>query len=276
MAAITQEQLDKAVAETRGVLEALLYNEVAGLAKAALGDDEGGGDEGGGADEAPPAAEGSAETPSTSDASPGEAPGEASGQDLGADPAAGGDGSAPSMDQLVQEYAQLPPEELKMHLMAAQAAYEQVAGGAGGDAGAGAPGGAAPPPPGPDAGGGAPPSPGDEISPAMKAELSRQFEALKKSFDDRLAAAIADLRKPGLKVGQRAVTGQNAAERVPSVLTQPKRLTKSELTNRLKELTADPQKLTKAERERINQFYDGGQRDLSLIKNIEGLKSLFQ
>jgi len=285
MSAITQEQLDKAVAETRGVLEQMLYAEVADLAKAAIGEPDG--DEGG-SEDAPPSAEGSAETPGASDASPGEAPGEASGADPGMDGGAPGGadgGSPPSMEQLVQEYSQLAPDELKMHMMAAQAAYEQVAGGAGGDAGAaggppgGMPPGGAPPAPGgaPGGPGGGAPPPGpcgpDEMAPAMKSELTKMFGELKKSMDDKLAAAL----RP--RVGQRAVTGQNAAERLPNgnrPAAPAKRLSKAELTKRLSELTGDPAKLSKAERERITQFYDGGQRNLDLLKNIDGLKGLFQ
>ena len=108
----------------------------------------------------------------------------------------------------------------------------------------------------------------------MKAELDGL-----KGLVMKLQKSLDEVRKPIPKVSQRAVTSQNAAERLPGANrapTAPKRLSKGEVTNRLKELTADPQKLTKAERERINQFYDGGQRDLGLIKNIEGLKSLFQ
>lgn len=270
--AITQEQLDKAVAESRGVLEQLLFQEINNLTKAALGDGDGDEDDAG--DGAPPAAEGSAETPSSSDASPGEAPGEDAPQDPAAGGMGAGDGAPPTMDQLVNEYAQLDPEELKMHMMAAQAAYEQVSGGAGAgpDAGAGGP----PPGPGPGAAppGAAPPGPDMGMG---KSEVEKRIEALGAELK-KAQAEIQTLKKSnGPRVTQRAVTGQNATERLGADANPKPRktLNKSELTKTLTDLTKDPAKLTKAEREKINDFYNGGQKDYALLKNIEGLKSLF-
>lgn len=259
MSAITQEQLDQAVAETRGVLEQLLYSQVDELVKAV--------GEPGAEDSAPPAAEGSAETPETSDAAPGEAPGE--------DPGGGeGAGEPPSMDQLVQEYAQLPPDQLKMHLMAAQAAYEQVAGGgAGGDAGA-PPAASAGPPAGP---GGPPPgSPpaGPDPMMAMKSEVAKLTALVKKSTAEleTLRKSVAEAKKP--KVTPRAVNGNNAAERLTPEQLRPtgRVLTKAEITKQLSRLTQDPTKLSKSDRDSINEYYNGGGKDLSLLVNIEGLK----
>jgi hypothetical protein len=253
---ISQEQLDKAVAESRGVLEQLLFHEVNNLTKAVMGDadDAPDGADGG---EAPPASEGSAETPSSTDASPGEAPGE----DTPADPAMGGaDGEAagapPSMEQLTQEYAQLDPEELKMHLMAAQAAFEQVSGAAG----AGAP---------PAAG---PPGAAGPDMAAMKSELTRLGTELKKS-----QAEIVDLKKSRPRVSQNAVTGANATERLgaAAVAARTKRNPdRATLTKALSDL-AKNEKTNRIDREKINDFYNGGQKNLDLLKGIDGLKSLF-
>lgn len=213
----------------------------------------------------PPSAEGSAEMPEASAAAPGEAPGEAPGAD-------------PAMDQgpldpesLKAEYAQLPPEELKMHYVAAKAAlFELMGQGAGPDAGAGAP---------PGAGAGAPPPPmappGPEASasaPALKAELKAspgnggdalkvkksendELEALKKSnaeMNDMLAV-LAKAVESKLVVERKAVTGVNAITKPADAPTDVSTLSKSEIAARINKHAMSP--LTKNEdRDLINAY----------------------
>ena len=117
--------------------------------------------------EAPSSEESSPVPEASESAVPEETPGEAPAAPEGAAPeaseAAPQDpaqemGGQLTPEALQAEYAKLPPEELQMHLQAAQAALQALSGGM--DAGMGAPPAA---PPAPDMGGGMPP-------PAMKSE----------------------------------------------------------------------------------------------------------
>jgi len=254
------KNLDQTVQEVKGILSSLLLNEVNSLKKG-LGEEDDtdgpGAADGGGA---PPASEGAAETPGASDAPPGTAPGEESGAEQGAPGGAPGDDAPPSMEELVQQYSQLPPEELKMHLEAATQAYQAAAGAAGAGGPPQGQGQASPPPQG-----------GPEMA-AMKSEIAN----LKAVCID-LKKSLEDSRKPTPRVGQKAVTGANAAARLGTAAAPAKPLNKAELHAKLVALCRDPDqsKLSKHERDLINDYYNRGQQNPALLQTITGLAGLF-
>lgn len=144
-------------------------------AEAASGDSAG--SDSAGSDSAPPAADASA---SSADAGGSAPPADASagGADPGsasADPAAQGGPIDPQA--LVAEYAQLPPEDLKMHYLACKEALVQVMGAAAGAPGADPSAAGAPPPDasasaGPPAAAASAPAPGaDPTAPTLKSEV---------------------------------------------------------------------------------------------------------
>ncbi len=135
-----------------------------------------------GSDSAPPADDASAAPPGDDGSAP-----PADGSAPGGDPAA--DTGPIDPQQLMAEYAQLPPEDLKAHYLACKEALIQVLGAPGADAGSAAPpadpsmapppgadAGAPPPPPaappaGPSASPAGPPPADDSAGPTLKAEI---------------------------------------------------------------------------------------------------------
>jgi hypothetical protein len=192
---------------------------------------------------------------------------------------AGGEGD---VQALAAEYAKLAPEELEMHLMAIEAAMQQMSGGAAGgpEAGMGA---GAPPAGGPVA----PPAQAGEMppegSPAFKSEKSpmkhkmgkeesshkEESSAKKKEMSGEESSKEHSVKKSELdEVNAKLDVALKAVE----FLTRPMRkavtefvgettkpassLTKGEVTAKLKEVTASPA-LAKSDRQLVNGFYDG-------------------
>ncbi len=211
---ISEEQLNGILSQVNSELEVMFKNERPNLVKARPGeetpgegsdkDDSSATDPSGDntSDSGPPAdATGSPTDASASDSAPPADDASAASADPGAAPPA--DGSAPAdpaaeagpidPQQLMAEYAQLPPEDLKAHYLACKEALIQVLGAPSGgpdasapadtssatppappppDAASAAP---APPPPAADASAGAPPPPAgppadDSAGPTLKAE----------------------------------------------------------------------------------------------------------
>ena len=157
---------------------------------------------------------------------PGDAP--APGDDLAADDGGGGDLDP---EALKAEYAQLPPEELKIHYMAAKAAlFELMGGAAGGDAGGA-------PAPGPDAGAGAPPPeasapPAPAPAPAAGPGPDEAFKSEIRKSEKALEAKIQSLTKAvellaGIPV-RKAITGipalNKSEKKVPTRAEQEKKV----------------------------------------------------
>jgi hypothetical protein len=206
---IKDNALKQILAEVEGEIATLLKSEKDKLAKAA---EESAGGESSPAESAPAesgggdASAGGPPAPSAppAGASPSAPP---AGPEMGAAPAAPADpaaagggmdaGAPPSLEELSAEYAKLPPEELKMHYLAAKTALFQVMGAADGGAGAaaGGPPGAAPSPSpagAPPAGGppGASPSagPAGDVPPAPPAMKGEMPWGSKKEGDDSRAS----------------------------------------------------------------------------------------
>lgn len=232
------------------------------------------------------------------DATPGAAGDEASapdvggeapdaGQDPAQDPAADGDEGQPSVEALKAEYAKLPPDMLKMHLIAAKEALMDIMGG--GDDGAGVDDGSQPgpdaglaAPPGPDAGAGAPPpappgglppggppAPPEGSAPAFKSEMKsnpngglkksqsdKQIEALQKKVSEQegtLAKLVTALETFVGQPQRKAVTSFNAPVAVKKTAAS---FSKSEIQARLTELSKS-EKTSSADRQLINGYYFG-------------------
>lgn len=177
---INEKQLTDILSEVQKELDTMMKSELETLAKARPGEETTGegqedssktdptGENTSAASESPDAASASPDA-SGSDSSPPAADASASASPAGdgsappADASASPDGSAPAdpaaqagpIDpmQLMAEYAQLPPEDLKAHYLACKEALVQVLGAAGADDGS------APPAPGADASAAAPPPP---------------------------------------------------------------------------------------------------------------------
>lgn len=267
---LKETELKAILAEVEQEINDLLKAEGKKLAKAA-GDDDAEGS-------APP--EGSSAPPDAPEASPGEeSPGEASAPadkdaspaPADASPAPGADGQDPAaddqpmdMESLKAEYAKLPPEELKMHYMAAKAALFMAVGGgqeasAAGDAGQ--------PAPAPSA----PPSEASAPAPAMKKELQASPGSGGQMKKSETAAPQVDPRDEEIKLLKSQVEG--LAVVVDKVLAQPlrkaitsvahlpktevekKTLTKEEINVKLSEKAREP--LKKSDRDLINKFYTG-------------------
>lgn len=222
-----------------------------------------------------------------------------------ADPAAPQQGDQPLTPEALQaEYAQLPPEELDMHIQAALAAKEALAASAG--AGAGGPPGASPagaPPAGP-AGGMPPPgaSPSPDASsqmmpPAMKQEMSSHKKAnggMIKSEDIRAeldaikaahAAEIADLQKSYKedvenltkaitlvveRPERKAVTSISYLKKTETAPEAPaKTFSPAEVKAKLNELIPS---LSKSERNLILDYYSGKVKIDALTSIVEKIK----
>lgn len=211
-------------------------------------------------EESAPPAEESASGSAPADAPPAPSPepspspaGDAPPADPAADAAAGGD-APPSPEELMEMYKQLPPDQLKAHLDAAQAAAAAM----GLDAGAGAP-----PPPAPEAPPPAAPPPGPSASPAP--DMAMKYEAKIKELEEKLTKSVeAQEHVVGLleKIAvpeRKAVTGITWHKFVPAQPEQPirksvKEMDEKEIKTNLRELVKNP-KLTKAEREMVNDYY---------------------
>jgi len=244
---------------------------------------EGGSDEGSdksdssGGDKSPPPAEG---TPPAADASASPAP--ADGQAPAGDPAQDQGGS---VESLQAEYAALPIEELKMHMLACKAALmSQMAGqgdqGAAPDAGMGAPA------PGPDAGA-APPAPAPEGTPPIQksedtalldriAALEASNKTLAKSLEDK-EKVIAGFGTIAARLTEK-VTGQRKSVATMASIQKPgSELVKSESAEinltydqikvKLNDVTANT-KLSKSDRDAVISFVVGSNKDVSKIAHL--------
>jgi hypothetical protein len=193
------------------------------------------------------------------------------------DPAAGDPAGDPASEgpadpaALKAEYAKLPPEELKMHFLAAKEALMEIMGG-GGDAAPAPDAPMAPPAPGPGPEASAP-------APAFKGEKSMVHAdangggslPIKKSESDEVASLKAELAETnaGLEALVKAFTnvvGQPMRKAVTNLAFVPKtgeapadqidvsKLSSAQITEKLKAVTAD-QKLSKSDRDLINGYY---------------------
>jgi len=278
---LSKNQFDSLIEEIKGEIDTLLKTEEEKLAKTAPGqespseDDDNAdvsatapaapsgpagdtsglpGDDGAEAS-APPAPEATAPAEGTPDASAGD-PGMDTGMDHGA---------------LVAEYAKLPPEELKMHMLAAKEALMNVMGGDVGSeepAAPAAPAPMAPPaaPPGPEASmsASAPPTLKGEMKadakanggpvPGMsKSEKDEAMEALQKTVSDQAEALTTLVKTVELVLGQPQRKAVTSVGFVPKTEDAPKPLSKSEVTEKLVTITKSP-KLSKSDRELINEY----------------------
>lgn len=271
---IKDSELKALVAEVETEIGALLKAEKDKLAKAHPGEDTSAEippDESATASAKPPEASASASPapdagsvpPPAPDASAAPAP-DASAPAGAGDPAA--DEGTMDPEALKAEYAKLPPDELKIHFMAAKAALMEVMGGAD-DGSAGAP----PPPAAPPA---PPPmaSPSPSAPPALKAEMKINADAnggkelpIKKSEQelqiDALKAEVSE-HKDALDKLVKAVTVMvERPERkavtttafIPKTDETPKSLSKTEVMEKLKKVSATPG-LKKSDRDLINSF----------------------
>lgn len=221
------------------------------------------------AEESAPAAEMSAPPAEEASASAPEAPpaeGSAPPAEGAADPA---QDDSISPEALQAEYAQLDPESLKAHYLAAKAALFAVMGAAEQSAAPAAPPEASAPM--------APPAP-EGSAPALKAEadmsaetkkanggkietVAKSEKSLSKSEKDELLAlreqvALQDKLFELLNTPVRkAVTAVDYVAK-SDVSAEKRVLSKSEVTEKLKVVTADP-KLAKSDRELVNRFYSG-------------------
>jgi hypothetical protein len=134
----------------------------------------------------------------------------------GGDPAMdGGEGSAPSQDELVQAYASLPPDQLEAHFMAIQAVMSQKMGGGSPDgAMAGPPAGSPSPAPGPE---------------AMKAEFQKASDLLSKAEtamktrDSEIDRLRAEVQAATEKLTKNEEELTKASELVAGFLSAPQR-----------------------------------------------------
>lgn len=243
--------------------------------------DAGGSD--GGSDGPPPGDSAPASPPPGGDASAGGAPPPpsadpaASAPSSAASPAAGGD----PLQALTAAYAQLPPEEIELHLQALTAVL-QARPGMGGAPGAGAPppadpmasaasASAAPPPP-PGGPGAVAPLAGENskpLDPAATMALKSAQEELslvKKERDaamakvDGLEKSVAELTDTMSKAFstpvRKSVTGKDLLVKSENTTVDVESLSKSEVTKKLLAKAYDP-KLEKKDRDLINNYYKG-------------------
>ena len=267
---VSQDELNSILAEVSRDLDEVLKAETENLSESLAKADEEEMPEG---DESAPAA-----PPADESAPPAEAPMDAAAPpadesappaaEAPADPAA--EEGPMDVNALTEEYAQLPPEELKMHYMAAKAALYQTMG-AGDQAEQEAPAPAdpaAPPAPAPEAS--APPP-----APAMKGEMSAgkaiesspgngglakseeenksdaQIEELNSKIDTLAKALDLALGTPMRK----AVTNISYVPKTDET-PEEKPLSKSEFHEKLNEKAQDPN-LSKSDRQLINKFCVG-------------------
>lgn len=280
---MTKEEIAKVLAELDADLKKGEQEAAETLKKAAEGEPpekEDASASAGGEDSGAPASDASAGGPPAPDASAGGPP---PGPDAsaGGAPAPGGD---PAMDAgpgltpeaLQAEYAQLPPEELDMHIQAALAAKEALSAAAG--PAAGAPG-MAPPAPAapmapPDASAGGPPMMGKEelrinkeanggkisMGKSEDTELRKEFESLKKAHEELLKNAKEDTENltKAVKLVLEAPVRKSISgiSEVPADLKKSeevKPMTRKEVDGFIKE---NAHKMTKSERDLWLAFVD--------------------
>lgn len=173
-----------------------------------------------------------------------------------------GDAQPASLDELVQAYSSLSPEELQMH---AQALAQVMQGQSQGQSAAPAPDASAQPPAAPLAGEGSQPVQ-PEAQAAMKSEIAAfgaQLGDLKKSVEQLAGIVTAVVKaKPEVKqevktivvpVAGKAVTGDNALIKTEEAV---KPLTKAEVVDKLNKHARDPN-LAKSDRDLIRKYYNG-------------------
>jgi hypothetical protein len=299
--AIKKSEIVSVLAEIEADLQKAVAEKTVQLKKAAE-DQEGGEDESfdgpasppAAEDSGSPAAEASQSAPPPESASPaGPPPGEAGGAP--ADPAAGGQLDPAALQA---EYAQLPPEELDMHIQAALAAKEALTGAAGGPPGA-SPGGM--PPAGPPAGGppgmeGSAPPPGMAMKNELKVSkeaiggkvsksedaagkliedqaaliksLQAEVEGLKKSFSedvDNLAKAMTKVIEQPLRKAVTSLTDVNFVNKTPA---EARQYSKEEV---MRLVGDNASRLTKGEREDFLGFIDNRVPAAKLAPMLERL-----
>jgi len=189
----------------------------------------------------------------------------------------GAEGGPPDMEALVNEYAQLPPQELELHYLATKQALMAVLGGAQG--GASGPEGAPPSPPasGPAGPGGPPP----EATPTLKsdraaiaakdAEIKALQEQLSKS-NGRLSnvekvihlMTNRPLRKAITHISHVAKPGTE--EKLDKSEVDVTKLSKSEVTERLNKAVRSPD--MKKEDRRLVTAYMYNRANLDDIKHL--------
>ncbi len=200
--------------------------------------------------------------------------------------------AAPSFEELVQMYSQLPPEDLQAHMAAIEQAAQSQAGAAPGAPGApagGPPGmpGAPPAGPGPSAGAMPPPSAGPgpsapppgappDMPPMGKSEAAGYMAELKKTQDQvgaiaEALTAVLTLPKRKAMDGFHIVPFQKSEAAAVSARPSFEELKKnsSALHAELKKMTMPDSDLKKSERDLVTDFYC---RRIS----VEELAPLFQ
>ena len=280
---IKDSDVKKILAEVETEIGALLKSEKDRLAKAAEGSPSERPEE-----SAPPASPAGPEetapvAPPVDSAAPAGPPASPEGAPVDGAPPADGAPADPAADagpvdpqQLMAEYAKLPPEELKVHYMACKAAIAQVMGADPDAASAGAPpdasASASASPAGPAAASPAPlaqaevPANGGKIVPAAKSEPAADGAPLAKAEDrvKELEAIVADqnstverLAKAVDKfLGQpvrKAITGTDFGPRAGSQAQEP---SKAEVDAKLKEVISAG-KLSKSDSERVIAYSMG-------------------
>ena len=282
MAGLTIKDSDvkKILGEVEAEIGALLKSEKERLAKAAEESSSGARPEE--SSSPPPASPAGPESPapsappvdSAAPASPSASPEGAPPESAPADPAA--DAGPVDPQALMEEYAKLPPEELKVHYMACKAALSQVMGADPDAASAGAPPASAPPPaappPGPAAGSPAPlaqaevsASPGNggesvpvkknEDAPLAKSEREKSLEAEIEALGSQLEKLV---KAVGTTLGQpvrKAITGVDRGPRGEAA-APAQELSKADIDAKLKEVIAS-KKLSKSESERVIAYSMG-------------------
>lgn len=301
---IEKDQLDAIVAEVGNELVSMLKSEQSALAKAADEDAPAEESEGSSGPASPPPAEDSA--PVDEGSAPEAPPAEGSAPPA-ADAAAAPEGSpeheageiepAPTVEQLQAEYAKLPPEDLKMHYLAAKSALMAAMGAEQGAPAPGAPPAAPPAPPAPEAS--APAAPpmgkkevklsdnngGDEEAPATlnhkpgeagaklgKSEDTAKIEKLEKQLSEQ-TEAVAQLAKAfqvvttPIRKSVKGVSDLKFVARTEEPKAAPvQNLTKKEVTARLRDKVREG-KLSKSDRELVSQ-YTCGVVDVTKIEHL--------
>lgn len=183
------------------------------------------------------------------------------------DPAAPAPDAPMDLEGLKAEYAQLPPEELKMHFLACKAAMMALAGGMEASA------------PAPEASPAAPAPAAPAMGAAMKSEVATVAAALKKSQADyELVSSDLASTKENMQIlaealealvsspVRKAVTGLSYVPR--NGTTEKSSFTKEEATKILNARMRDPD-LKKSDRQLVNQYMTGS-------KQIEDIQHLLK
>lgn len=270
---IKDSELKALVAEVETEIGALLKAEKDKLAKAHPGEDTSAEippDESATASAKPPEASASASPAPDASAAPAPdasmPPADASAAppaDASADPAA--DEGTMDPEALKAEYAKLPPDELKIHFLAAKAALMEVMGGADdGSAGAPPPPAAPPaPPPVASASPSAPPALKAEMKsvdanggkelPIKKSEQELQIEALKAEVTEQKDALEKLVKAVTVMVERPERKAVTSTAFIPKTDEAAKPLSKAEVMEKLKKVSAAPG-LKKSDRDLINGF----------------------